>query len=122
MSWTLGVFYDDVEDRYLARALGLYLVGSPISISTSTTIIDGTSTSTSVFGNMSYILTDKVTVDLGGRYYEDDKSQLFYWMVLRSPIKQQALIIRALEERFLMPWPIVPISISVSLRVLEVAA
>ena len=77
MNWTLGVFYDDVEDRYFDAGSDLYLSGIPLSISTATTLIDGTATSTSVFGNMSYSITDKLTVDLGGRYYEDDKSQLF---------------------------------------------
>jgi len=77
MNWTLGVFYDDVEDRNLNTGADLYFSEIPLSISTATTIIDSTSKSTSVFGNISYSITDKLTVDLGGRYYEDDKSQLF---------------------------------------------
>ncbi len=77
MSWTLGLFYDDNEDDYQDTGSGVYINGSPIFTSTSVGKLEKKATSSSIFGTLSYNLSDRVTVDLGGRYYEDDKSQLF---------------------------------------------
>ena len=62
ISWTLGLFYDDLEDDFSYGLRHFIVLAVPISISTSTAIIDGSSTSTSVFGNISYNISDKVTV------------------------------------------------------------
>ncbi|MDC0000572.1 TonB-dependent receptor [Porticoccaceae bacterium] len=77
INWTLGLFYDDAEFDYQEAGSDIFIGGNPISISTSVSKLEQSATSTSIFGTLSYNLSDKVTVDLGGRYYEDDKSQLF---------------------------------------------
>ena len=72
IDWVIGGFYTDSEeiqsnDQEIYSA-GVFLFGSSGFKGT------GTSEATAIFGNLSYHLNDQLTLSLGARSYEDDRS------------------------------------------------
>lgn len=69
--WTVGVYYADMSRELSADFEYIY---SGILYSGLTSYEESTSESYSVFGDISYRITDKLTVGGGVRYFEDERS------------------------------------------------
>lgn len=69
LQYTLGALYTDAEATGTQN-----IVSTPAFPFGSTTQTNG-SESWAVFGNIAYDLTDRLQIDIGGRYFEDERSQ-----------------------------------------------
>lgn len=75
LHWTVGGFYRDYENDFYSIYDVYYVdVTGPVILRDLLYIDDNTSESFSVFADMSYDITDRLTVGAGVRYFEDKKT------------------------------------------------
>lgn len=73
--WTVGGFYRDYENNFYSIYDVYYVdVGGPVILRDLLYIDDNTSESFSLFADVSYDITDRLTVGAGVRYFEDKKT------------------------------------------------
>ena len=72
--WTIGAFYRDAETTLLANDIDTLFFGTvfPDDVFTN----DGQSESYAVFADLAYDLTDRLTIGVGGRYFEDNQTSI----------------------------------------------
>lgn len=73
-NWVVGAFYSDVEysaTSNFSRYVGGTGLGAPFDLS-----IFDTSKSIAFYADLSYLFNDRLTVAVGTRYFEDDRSEI----------------------------------------------
>ena len=73
VDWVIGGFYTDIEENQNLADLGIY-IGGNFLFGISDLRFKYTSQSTAIFGNLTYHISDQLTVSLGARSFEDDRS------------------------------------------------
>lgn len=74
ISWSAGVFYQDIDQNQQTSA-GTFLAGLEDPIFAQLIDRDSTSEQLAFFGEVGYQLSDSWSVLVGGRYYDDERSE-----------------------------------------------
>ena len=87
LQWTFGFFYADIEDSLVAdyRTFDASSATPFDSIFTDQFVSDGTSKSYAIFGDVSYQLTDRLLLGVGGRYFHDKQTEFSNSTALLDP-------------------------------------
>ena len=72
LRWTIGAFYNDNEFTEAQGFVGLYIQGVPVQTAENS-IFNQSSESISIFGDVSYSISDQLTLAFGTRYFSDEK-------------------------------------------------
>lgn len=77
LQWTIGAYYQDMSDRFIDDFRNFNSTSPTPYVPTfiGRYFNKDTSESFSVFADVSYKLTDRLLVGVGGRYFEDDRAQ-----------------------------------------------
>ena len=73
LDWVVGALYSDVETSVVVDSLGFYIDGAPVFPPFASREFR-TNESTAFFGDISYHLNDQLTIALGTRYFEDERT------------------------------------------------
>ena len=73
LDWTVGLYYTDTDSHHSIAGIGIYSdgVGGEIFSNFAET---ETSETTAFFGNISYAFSDELTLSIGTRYFEDERT------------------------------------------------
>ena len=77
LQWTAGVFYTDLEDNLVAdyRTFDADSATPFEAIFVDRFVSENTSETYAIFGDVSYQLTDRLLIGVGGRYFREDVTQ-----------------------------------------------
>ncbi|MEM0952607.1 MAG: TonB-dependent receptor [Pseudomonadota bacterium] len=92
-SWTVGAFYRELDDQLIADYRTFEGVPNdlPVLVFEDRFFEETTSESFAVYGDLSYDITERFTVGVGGRYFEEDREQLqSCCLILEEPIVEQS--------------------------------
>lgn len=86
LQWTLGFFYADLEDSRIDdfRTFDASSATPFVSIFTDRFVRESSSESYAIFGDVSYQITDRLQLGVGGRYFHDSQKQAqtnFFFLV-----------------------------------------
>jgi len=99
--WTLGVFYNDSENQNGYDAFWLaFLPGAPFDVGS--VLIENTTKSIAYYADASYDVTSQLTIGLGARYFEDDRTEIAFYGADANILKEGSF--DKLSSRFYLSY------------------
>ncbi|MEM7101121.1 MAG: TonB-dependent receptor [Pseudomonadota bacterium] len=102
LQWTVGVFYQEIEDQLIAdyRTFDASSATPFVSIFTDQFYAKEESESYSVFADVSYQVTERFRFGLGGRYFEDSRDEeSSCCLLLGVPVDEQSADFDSFDPR-----------------------